>query len=136
MSDKATVSSIWDFSLTPMQWRIDPSDRERSYMYVILQTSPRRLFIAITIRISDLDGRRYWSLSSAYLETPVLLFPLMFVDLKAEVWIYIRLNSTDSSAMTASDGISYPRVSRSGPTCVLVCMLDIFIGPKSHSQTR
>jgi hypothetical protein len=84
VSDKATVSSIWDFSLTPMQWRIDPSDRERSYMYVILQTSPRRLFIAITIRISDLDGRRYWSLSSAYLETPVLLLPLMFVELKAE----------------------------------------------------
>jgi hypothetical protein len=29
--------------------------------------------------------------------------------------------------MTASDGISYPRVSGSGPTCVLVCILDMFL---------
>jgi hypothetical protein len=28
--------------------------------------------------------------------------------------------------MTASDGISYLRVTRSGPTCVLVCILDMF----------
>jgi hypothetical protein len=28
--------------------------------------------------------------------------------------------------MTASDGISHPRVSRSGPTCTLVCILNMF----------
>jgi hypothetical protein len=39
-SDKATVSSMWDFTLTPMQWRIDPSDLEGSYTYVVLQISP------------------------------------------------------------------------------------------------
>src|SRR6202035_953915 len=31
--------------------------------------------------------------------------------------------------MTASDGISYPRVSRSGPTCGQVCVLDLFLPP-------
>jgi len=31
-SDKATVSSIWDFTLTPMQWRIDPLDSEGNYL--------------------------------------------------------------------------------------------------------
>jgi hypothetical protein len=38
-SDKATVSSIWDFTLTPKQWNIDPSDREGSYVYVVSQIS-------------------------------------------------------------------------------------------------
>jgi hypothetical protein len=83
-SDKATVSSIWDFALTPKQWHIDPSDCEGIYVYAVLRISPRRLLIAIIIRISDLDGNRYWSLSSAHLETPVLLFPLMFVGVKAK----------------------------------------------------
>jgi hypothetical protein len=36
--DKGTVSNIWDDSF--MQWCIIPSDREGSYMYVILQISP------------------------------------------------------------------------------------------------
>jgi hypothetical protein len=40
VSDKATVSSIWDSTSTPKQWRIDPSDREGSYVYVVLQISP------------------------------------------------------------------------------------------------
>jgi hypothetical protein len=83
-SDKATVSSIWDSRLTPMQWRIDPSDLEGSYMYVVLRISPWRLFIAIIIRISDPGRNRYWSLSSELLETPVLLLPLMIVKVKAE----------------------------------------------------
>ena len=34
----------------PMPWRIIPSDREGSYMYVVLQISPRQLFIAIIIK--------------------------------------------------------------------------------------
>ena len=83
-SDKATVSSIWDYKLTPMRWRIDPSDLEGIYMYVVLRIFPRRLFIAIIIRISDLGRNRYWSLSSEFLETPVLLLPLMFAEVKAE----------------------------------------------------
>jgi hypothetical protein len=39
-SDKATVSSIWDSTLTPKRWHIDHSDREGSYVYVVLQISP------------------------------------------------------------------------------------------------
>ena len=80
-SDKATVSSIWDFTLTPMQWRIDPSDREGSYVYVVLRISPQCLLIAIVIRISDLERNRYWSLPSVYLKAPVLLFHLVFVEI-------------------------------------------------------
>jgi hypothetical protein len=83
-SDKATVSSIWNSGLTLMQWRIDPSDRKGSYMYVVMRVSPLRLFIAIIIRISDPGSNRYWSLSSEFLETPVLLFPLMSVEVIAE----------------------------------------------------
>ena len=41
-----------------MQWRIDLSDLEGSYMYVVLQISPRQLFIAIIIK----DIRSGWSL--------------------------------------------------------------------------
>jgi hypothetical protein len=33
-----------------MQWRIDPSDREGGYMYVVLQIALLRLFIAIIIQ--------------------------------------------------------------------------------------
>jgi hypothetical protein len=83
-SDKATVSSIWNSTLTPKQWHIDPSDREGIYVYVVLQIFPWQLLIAIIIRISDLNGNRCWTLSSAYPETSVLLLPLMFVELKAE----------------------------------------------------
>ena len=46
--------------------------------------------------------------------------------MKAEAWIYTRLNSTDSSAMTASDGIFYRM---SGLTCLPVCILDTFLAP-------
>jgi hypothetical protein len=84
MSDRGTVSSIWDFTVTPMQWRIDRSDREGSYVYVVLKISPRRPFIAIIIRISDLNSSRFWSLSSNFPRAPVLLLPLMFVEVKAE----------------------------------------------------
>jgi hypothetical protein len=80
----ATVSSIWDFTLMPMQWRIDPSDLEGSYTYVVLRISPCQLFIAIIIRISDTGSNRYWSLSNEFLETPVLLPPFMFVEVEAE----------------------------------------------------
>ena len=80
-SDKATVSSIWDFTLMPKQWHIDPSDREGSYVYVVLRIFPRRLLIAIVIRISDLERNRYWSLPSVYLKAPVLLFHLLFVEI-------------------------------------------------------
>jgi hypothetical protein len=50
----------------------------------------------------------------------------MFIEVKAEAYIYIRLNSTDSSAMTASDGILYRM---SGLTCLPVCILDMFLAP-------
>jgi hypothetical protein len=81
-SDKATVSSVW--TLKPMQWRIDPSDREGSYLYVLLQALPLLLFITIMIRISDLSQRRYWNISSAYLKVPVSPLSLMSVESKAE----------------------------------------------------
>ena len=40
VSDKATVSSIWDSTLTPKQWHIDTSDLEGSFVYVVLQIFP------------------------------------------------------------------------------------------------
>ena len=76
-----------------------------------------------------MEGYRCWSLSSAHLKTPVLFLPLMLVELKAETYICVRLSSSNLNAMTASDGISHPRVSRSGPTCVLVCILDMLFAP-------
>jgi hypothetical protein len=60
-----------------MQWRIDPSDHEGSYVCVVLRISPWDLLIAIVIRISDLGSNRYWSFSSEFLEIPVLLLPLI-----------------------------------------------------------
>jgi len=77
-------------------------------------------------RISDLNSNRYWSLSSAHLETPVLLLPLMFVEVKVETYICTRLGSTSISTTTVSDGISYRM---SGPTCRSVCTLDMFLAP-------
>jgi hypothetical protein len=106
-----------------MQWRINPSGRKGSYMYVVLQISPLLVFIAIVIRISDVDRYRYWSLSNAHLKTPVL-FPLMSVELKAEAYIFVRLSSTNSNTMTASDGNLYRM---SGPTCMPVCILNMFL---------
>jgi hypothetical protein len=64
-----------------MQWRIGPSDREGSYVYVVLRIPPQRLLIGIVIRISDLERNRYWSLPSVYLKAPVLLFHLLFVEI-------------------------------------------------------
>jgi hypothetical protein len=46
--------------------------------------------------------------------------------MKAEALICTRLNSTDSSAMTASDGGLYRM---SGPTCLPVCILDRLLAP-------
>ena len=48
----------------------------------------------------------------------------MFVELKAETYIFIRLGSTSSNAITASDGILFRM---SGPTCLPVCIFDMFI---------
>jgi hypothetical protein len=73
-----------------------------------------------------LSGNRCWSLSSANPETSVLLLPLMFVEVKIEAWIYIRLSSMNISTITVSDGISYWM---SGPACLQVCILDIFLAP-------
>jgi hypothetical protein len=123
VSDKATVSSIWDFKLTPKQWRIDRSDRKGSYVYVVLRISPRRLLIAIVIRISDLNGNRYWSLPSVHLEAPVLLFHLLFVEINLKQRC-TRLSLTNISTTTASDGISYQM---SGPICLQVRTLDMFL---------
>jgi hypothetical protein len=51
----------------------------------------------------------------------------MFVKVKAEKYIYIRLSSTSISTMTVSDGISYQM---SGPTCLQVCsILNMFLAP-------
>jgi hypothetical protein len=50
----------------------------------------------------------------------------MFAEVKAEVYIYIRLSSTNSSTTIASDGTLYQM---SGPTCLPVCILDIFLAP-------
>jgi hypothetical protein len=107
-----------------MQWRIDPSDRDGSYVYVVLRISSWRLFIAIIIRISDLNGNRYWSLSSIYNQAPVWLLPLMFVEVKVKAQIYTRLSSTNIGTTTASDGNSYRMLNL---TYCSVCILDMFL---------
>jgi hypothetical protein len=48
----------------------------------------------------------------------------MFVELKAETEICLRLGSTNLNAMTANDGILYRM---SGPTCLPVCALTMFL---------
>jgi len=91
-SNEATVSSIWDLTSTPMQWHIDPSDREGNYV------------------ISDRDGYR-WSPSSAHLETPVELDRFKHDDCRRSNFIHEGVEiGTNLRADDVPMRISLPKI--------------------------